>query len=447
MGLRIVLGTFILLFALIVSGCGGGGGGGSTASSGSSADDSGTTIVGPAVSGVASKGIIVSGTVRIYAVTEQGQKGALLGSGTTDANGRYKVGFGDYQGALLVEVSGGRYVDEATGVDLTIPRDQPLRALVHDASDDLVTAVTPLTELAVLLAEQSGDMSPERIMMANAQISHFFGVDIVSVMPVLVDGDGFGGGDFAQQNYSLLLAAISQMMENDAEVNVAELLAQLLEQIRSRLGEAEYGAVNGEMPESFDLARNQFLADHDAAQDDLEHSEQQQFDDVRAELGYQTVILKLVGNAQVYGVKVMLSLPEGSCEEVVESAEDDRTLHVRKPLITMIGSSDIVFGLYDFNSSYVHQGPDGRPLINLAMISECPLPAEEVSAYYDTMDVGVGSFAFIAARLPVDVVEDDINIMSVNAVDRNGVEIDTMTIGVDIETVDAQYFDDVLNVQ
>ena len=67
------------LFALFaLSACGGGGGGPAA------------PAVKTVVTGVASKGLIVNGTVKIYALAN-GVKGALLASVSTDANGNYTL--------------------------------------------------------------------------------------------------------------------------------------------------------------------------------------------------------------------------------------------------------------------------------------------------------------------------------------------------------------------
>ena len=92
----------VLASILFLISCGGGGGG-------SSYLPAGTT--GAMVNGIASKGLISGGTVSVYAIDNNGQKGSLLGSATTDSDGHYAVAI-DYDGLILVEITGGIYIDD-----------------------------------------------------------------------------------------------------------------------------------------------------------------------------------------------------------------------------------------------------------------------------------------------------------------------------------------------
>lgn len=436
MVLRIFSGIVMLLLALTVVGCSSGG----SSSSGGTTSSSG----GSAVSGVASKGIIVNGTVKVYAVTIQGEKGALLGSATTDAEGRYTVDFGDYQGALLVEVSGGTYLDEATGIELTIPDDEPLRAIVHDATGDLSTAVTPLTELAVLLAEQAGNMSVERIMMANAQISHFFGVDIVSVMPVLVGDEGFGEGDSQQKNYSLLLATISQLMENQGDASVAELLAKLFSEIQVELGGAMNGAVSRNIPEIFEQAREDYLEAHDEAKQAWQQDQQANLDRERPELADKKITLFVSGTVpagkNISGVHVLFTLPEDSCEKVVEGNDDlkekigiegeGKILRIYQPEIARVFDEE---NWLIVKMSYSHENLYGGPLLNIASVCKEPLTTATSAPEAGST---AGAFTEVRAKLPTTITAADIEFIQSKVVDQNGVAIDNLSISVIIEDVE-----------
>ena len=58
--------------------------------------------------------------------------GAQLGSTTTDAGGRFSVPIGTYTGPVMLQLSGGSYVDEATGTTMSM------------AAGDVMTAILPL---------------------------------------------------------------------------------------------------------------------------------------------------------------------------------------------------------------------------------------------------------------------------------------------------------------
>jgi len=199
--------------------------GGSDGDSTTPSTDTGTTL-----SGVASKGMIADGTVNVYAITNDGQKGDLLGTTTTDSDGNYtlKIDY-DYDGPVLVEVSGGTYVDEATGQ--TVDLDGTLRAALPSVSDDVSVAVTPLTEIAVRVAETSGSMDATKIADANDLVSQMLGEDIISTLPVdCSDATKFADADAGAQNYTLLLAAISQMAET-SDQNISDILEAIEEDL------------------------------------------------------------------------------------------------------------------------------------------------------------------------------------------------------------------------
>jgi hypothetical protein len=203
-----------MICLLTLAACGGGGGG----------------TVDSSVSGVASKGIIRNGAIKVYALNADGSKGALLKETVTDNNGAYRAELGSYRGAILVEASGS-YTDEATGSTKTIAPGAPLRAALARLDGAVTLAVTPLTELAVQRGE---DALTNRIRVAdiaanNALIAAAFKVDIVGTLPV----DALAAtptATQAQKEYALLLAAISGLMQSrgkDLPGVIADIRASL----------------------------------------------------------------------------------------------------------------------------------------------------------------------------------------------------------------------------
>lgn len=167
--------------------------------------------ISSSVSGVASKGPIDSGTVKVYALNADGSTGSLLGTTTTGSDGSYSISLGSYTGNVLVEVTDGRYTDEATGTP-NVPN-PGLRAAVADISGTVSVAVTPLTEIAVQYAGTS--LTKEKIEQANYLIGVLAGVDIISTQPAnVIDATASSEATVDQINYGLMLAAISQMAKN-----------------------------------------------------------------------------------------------------------------------------------------------------------------------------------------------------------------------------------------
>ncbi len=204
MNIKILFGVIFSLAVMTVFGCGGGGGA------------TPPTII----SGVASKGPFISGSpVKVFAVDQAtGTKGAQLGTGVvSDSLGTYSVDIGIYAGPIVIEVSG-TYKDEANPaqpgqVDVTTP----LRAVISNAvSGTNVVMVTPLTELAV--REMNNTYVKANIDAKNAEIATIFKLDnIITTKPVdATDATAIAAATTAQKNYSLVLAAVSQMVTNSA---------------------------------------------------------------------------------------------------------------------------------------------------------------------------------------------------------------------------------------
>ena len=159
------------------------------------------------VSGIASKGPIVNGVVKIYSVIN-GAKSTLLAQTTTDANGNYTANLGSYVGPIMVEVSGS-YLDEATGLTKTISADSPIHAAHPSAQGAVNLPVTALTELAYI--KTGADLTVSAISAANTLVSDLFKVDIIATSPVAPTSAALATATQAQQDYTLALATVSQL--------------------------------------------------------------------------------------------------------------------------------------------------------------------------------------------------------------------------------------------
>jgi hypothetical protein len=203
---------FFAAATLILYGCGGGGGGGG----------GGSTAPATVVSGVASKGPIVGGTVKIFALNADGSK-TLIATATTGSTGAYSASLGSYTGPIYLEASGS-YTDEATGQTLTISPATPLRAALPAASGTVALSATPLTELAV---QKALALNPSNIGAnigaSNAAISNMFKLDITATAPAPPTRAAFSSPSVsqAQKDYALALAAISQLASQSGGLSAA----------------------------------------------------------------------------------------------------------------------------------------------------------------------------------------------------------------------------------
>jgi hypothetical protein len=205
MKIRPIISTFIYLAAMTLFGCGGGGGGGTAADS-------------VTISGVAAKGPINGGNIKVYAVKNgQVDTSAVLGSGTTatDGSGVYSVTLNSVlAGPVVVEVSGGTFTDEASGTP-NVALKTPLRAVVSSVADGAKIAVTPLTHLAFEQVDGIGEYTSVVIDNANSQIGSFFGVDdIIHSLPFDPTQPVPAGSIGDQTKYAGVLGVFSQFVND-----------------------------------------------------------------------------------------------------------------------------------------------------------------------------------------------------------------------------------------
>ena len=131
------------------------------------------------IGGGAVKGPVAGATVNIFAVATDGLKtGEPIATAITDSSGNYTATVSDFIGVYLVEISGGAYIDEATGTTQTIPEDEPLRAasaIEASGPTTITTVVTPLTEIATQVAQQkTGGLTSSNVSAGNTEVGTLF---------------------------------------------------------------------------------------------------------------------------------------------------------------------------------------------------------------------------------------------------------------------------------
>ncbi|MEJ2653058.1 MAG: fibronectin type III domain-containing protein [Gammaproteobacteria bacterium] len=198
-------GIIIVLFVLL-AGCGNGGGDNVTASPST-------------INGYASKGPVADGTATAYAIAN-GAIGSALGTATTNADGAYSISIENHTGPVLIEVTGGTYIDEATGDTLALPNapGNGLTAAVESvtAGQTLNIQVTAVTTQATDLARcRPGGLTADNIRVANEQIGQFFGgLDIINTRPINpLLPNAAASASQAAIDYGLILAGLSQQAE------------------------------------------------------------------------------------------------------------------------------------------------------------------------------------------------------------------------------------------
>ena len=196
----LLIGSSLFLF-----GCGGGGG---------SVDGAAASMDG-AITGTTVKGPVSGATVQAFAI-HNGNVGPQIGTGTTDPQGNFTLSIGSHSGPVMLRMSGGTYIDEATGISVAMGSGDVMTSLMPHADAGAVMGgahITPLTSMAQVMAQaMSGGMSPANISAANAAIGNYFSIgDILYTHPMnpLTPGSGSGATQ-DMRNYGIMLAAVSQ---------------------------------------------------------------------------------------------------------------------------------------------------------------------------------------------------------------------------------------------
>ena len=204
---------FLLFSLLLISGCGGGSGAGGV---------TGSTIPVGGVSGVSFDGLILAGTVSVYDFTT-GSKGALLGQATTDGQGLYSLSLQVEARPVLIEVTGGYYVEEAganANAHISLSANQRLTAVANYVTgSSLKVAVTTYSHLAAGLAAyqiSQGTAVPTAINNANTRISGLVGANILTTTPKEVTDVANASAYLTPElQYGFLAGAISMWTYNN----------------------------------------------------------------------------------------------------------------------------------------------------------------------------------------------------------------------------------------
>ncbi|GAK87238.1 putative internalin [Vibrio ponticus] len=175
-----------------------------------------------AITGQAVANNISGATVRVYAI-ETGAKGTDLSKtvGMTDANGEFTMSILPTDLPVMVEITGGTYVDEATNMTLTNGSLTAVLPAVNRRDD---VTISPITDVAAKLA--ATDLTVTGINSANALIASTFldsttADDVFAIAPAAMDANGSG---IAQQ-YRAALVGLSVLGGGEAATNVTQVLA------------------------------------------------------------------------------------------------------------------------------------------------------------------------------------------------------------------------------
>jgi hypothetical protein len=140
----------------------------------------------------------------------------MIGSGTVDASGNFSIPLGAYAGTVMLQVSGGTFMDPANGTTMTMQSGDVLTNCVPSVTAGSTTTgvqVTPLTSMAQMMAQyMSGGMTAANAAAANTAVgSYFMAGDILMTPPMDPSTAGSASGATqVQKNYGMSISAMSE---------------------------------------------------------------------------------------------------------------------------------------------------------------------------------------------------------------------------------------------
>ncbi|MBT8130697.1 MAG: hypothetical protein KJO35_00380, partial [Gammaproteobacteria bacterium] len=178
------------------------------------------------ISGNTSKGPIGGALVQAYAVDDRGSRqGDPIAEARTDANGNWSMNIPFPVGDLLIESSGGVYVDEAD------PEPDPtLRRSITLSPTDTFSALLPANAASVAInaytdallrkarLETQGENFFQVYELNRSFFNSAFGFDIVTVQPA-DPIDPAAGSSVQERQYAMALGAIANVINSTAIEN------------------------------------------------------------------------------------------------------------------------------------------------------------------------------------------------------------------------------------
>lgn len=166
---------------------------------------------------------LVNATVTIYDFTNM-TKGAVLGTGNTNSTGNYDIAVRAMSGPVLVEATGGSYIEPTSNINVSLATNQYFDAVVnftHGSTMDV--AVNPFTTFAAAKAIYLNTLGVDdqtAINSANGIFNDILGIDILTTQPDdVTNAANYSYSLNDQLKYGYLIDGISQWTLDESTAN------------------------------------------------------------------------------------------------------------------------------------------------------------------------------------------------------------------------------------
>ncbi len=146
----------------------------------------------------------------------------------------FSLAMGSYAGPVMLQMTGGTYMDEATGTTMPMMAGDVMTAVLPSMTAGQTlngVQVTPLTAMAQTQAQHmSGGMTDANITAANSNVGKYFMVtDVLHNVPMNPLTSGSGNSATQDQiNYGMALAAMSQYAQSQGMSSSSAMVTAMM---------------------------------------------------------------------------------------------------------------------------------------------------------------------------------------------------------------------------
>ena len=167
-------------------------------------------------------GAIADSTINVYSFID-GEISELLASTVSDAQGNYSLEIRARNQPVIIEATGGHYIEEASNTEVNLSEQQKLRSISYYDSGQLNVNITPLTHIATALAQykiSQGSETEQAIEDAANELSQLFNIDIIQTSPLDITDPLNSTATLSDSHlYGLYLAGLSSFTKWAGEQN------------------------------------------------------------------------------------------------------------------------------------------------------------------------------------------------------------------------------------
>ena len=183
-----------------------------------------------------------------YQITS-GARGAQIASTATDSSGEFSMSLGSYTGPMMLQVTGGRFTDEATGTTMNMGASDVMAAVMTgfasgtQVSGICITAITSMAQARA--AGMSGGMTDANITSANIAVGNYFMMsNLLTTQPIDMTMSGSGTASGVTQDQMNHGAAIAAMSQSAMRLGMTSTSSAV---VTSMMNDASDGTMNGMM--------------------------------------------------------------------------------------------------------------------------------------------------------------------------------------------------------